>query len=106
MDNPEQLGRHKSITIEQDEQGNVMLWKGDLTSPFALTAEEAVDVLYWLYDRRDELHRLAYPAQENTEQVQQRILPEWARKPKVILLQHERPEYNTEPNKAEDTQPS
>lgn len=106
MDNPEQLGRHKSITIEQDEQGNIILGKRYITSTFALTAEEAVDILYWLYDRRDELHRLAYPAQENAKQTQQRRLPEWARKPKETLLQDERPEDTIELSKLEDIPPS
>lgn len=104
MDNPEQLGQKKSVTIEQDEQGNVMLWKGDLTSPFALTTDEAIDLLYWLYDRRDELHQSAYPQQEGIEPL--RTLPEWARKPKGTLLSSEPAEYKTEPSKPEDTEPS
>jgi len=55
MNHPDALGQHKRVRIEQDKQGNVLLRKTDLATTFSLSPDEALDLLQWLYDHRDEL---------------------------------------------------
>ena len=55
MNHVDVLGQHKSVTIESDTQGNVLLRRTDQPTPFSLSPDEALDLLQWLYDCRDEL---------------------------------------------------
>jgi hypothetical protein len=55
MNHVDVLGQHKSVTIELDTQGNVLLRRTDQPTPFSLSSDEALDLLQWLFDRRGEL---------------------------------------------------
>jgi hypothetical protein len=53
---PVRLGPDQRVAVEQDEQGNVLLWTTDPNTPFALSPDEALDLLRWLFARQDKFN--------------------------------------------------
>ncbi len=55
MEDSQTLGQRQRVTVEQGEQGTVILHHTDLPIPFPLSSDEALDLLQWLFERQDRL---------------------------------------------------
>jgi hypothetical protein len=55
MNKPQTLGERKRATVEQDEQGTVILRGTDVSAAFSLSPDEALDLLQWLFEHQDGL---------------------------------------------------
>ena len=55
MEDSQTLGQRMQVTVEQGEQGTVILHRRDLPTPFTLSSDEALDLLEWLFERQDRL---------------------------------------------------
>ena len=71
MENPQTLGPRKRITVEQGGQGTVIVRSTDLPTPFVLSSDEALELLQWLFERRDGLI-LSTPTGKLDDQAQQK----------------------------------
>jgi len=55
MNNSKALGERKRVTVEQDEQGTVILHSTDVPITISLSPDEALELLQWLFERQDGL---------------------------------------------------
>jgi len=55
MNNSKALGERKRVTVEQDEQGTVILYSTDVPMTISLSPDEALELLQWLFEQQDGL---------------------------------------------------
>ena len=74
MEDSQTLGQRQRVTVEQDDQGTVILHHRDLPMPFPLSSDEALDLLQWLFERQDRLI-LSTPTGKLDDQAQEKQSP-------------------------------